>query len=192
MGSADADVVQAPGHAQRDGAGLIDAVDAVVGVGAGAGVCFGSGRVDRGGGGSVGRWGGGARWTRWCSMMRSPPRDTITSSQCACFGEQTATGPGSSAYTSRTALLTKRRAVRSRTTWLPSVHDGAVKMWPRRQETFPRPDASPPRCAQLMGLALRGCLVLVLGATAERRNLLFRSDLGLPWIRTLSLPRLSR
>src|SRR6478672_1573330 len=35
-----------------------------------------------------------------------------------------------------------------------------------------------------MGLASRGCLVLVLGATAERRNLLFRSDLGLPWIRT--------
>jgi hypothetical protein len=32
VGSADADVVQAPGHAQRDGAGLIDAVgaDAVV------------------------------------------------------------------------------------------------------------------------------------------------------------------
>ena len=59
------------------------------------------------------------------------------------------------------------------------------EMWPRRQETFPRPDASPPRCAQLMGLASRGCLVLVLGATAERRNLLFRSDLGLPWIRTL-------
>ena len=43
------------------------------------------------------------------------------------------------------------------------------------------PDASPPRCAQLMGLASRGCLVFVLGATAERRNLLFRSDLGLPW-----------
>jgi hypothetical protein len=47
------------------------------------------------------------------------------------------------------------------------------------------PDASPPHCAQLMGIALRGCLVLVRGATAERRNLLFRSDLGLPWIRTL-------
>ena len=30
-----------------------------------------------------------------------------------------------------------------------------------------------------MGLALRGYLVVVLGATAERRNLLFRSDLGL-------------
>src|SRR5947208_17175030 len=58
-------------------------------------------------------------------------------------------------------------------------------MWPRRQETFSPPDASPPRCAQLMGLASRGCLVLVLGATAERRKLLFRSDLGLPWIRTL-------
>ena len=42
-----------------------------------------------------------------------------------------------------------------------------------------------------MGLASRGCLVLVLGATAERRNLFFRSDLGLPWIRTFSvrLPR---
>ena len=36
-----------------------------------------------------------------------------------------------------------------------------------------------------MGLASRGCLVIVLGATAERRNLFFRSDLGLPWIRTL-------
>jgi hypothetical protein len=43
-----------------------------------------------------------------------------------------------------------------------------------------------------MGLASRGYLVLVLGATAERRKLLFRSDLGLPWIRTLGLPRLSR
>ncbi len=37
-----------------------------------------------------------------------------------------------------------------------------------------------------MGLASRGCLALVLGATAERRNLLFRSDLGLPWIRSLA------
>ena len=61
-------------------------------------------------------------------------------------------------------------------------------MRPRRQETFSPPDASPPRCAQLMGLASRGCLVLVLGATAERRKLLFRSDLGLPWIRTLGVP----
>jgi hypothetical protein len=57
-------------------------------------------------------------------------------------------------------------------------------------ESFP-PDASPPRCAQLMGFASRGCLVIVLGATAERRNLFFRSDLGLPWIRSFSL-RLSR
>jgi len=60
-------------------------------------------------------------------------------------------------------------------------------MWPRRQDKFPGLDASPPRCAQSMGFASRGCLVLVLGATAERRNLLFRSDLGLPWIRALSL-----
>ena len=41
------------------------------------------------------------------------PGTRSPSSQSACLGEQTATGPGSSAYTSRTALLTKRRAVRS-------------------------------------------------------------------------------
>jgi len=52
---------------------------------------------------------------------------------------------------------------------------------------FPGLDASPLRYAQLMGFASRGCLVLVLSATAERRNLLFRSDLGLPWIRSSSL-----
>jgi hypothetical protein len=33
------------------------------------------------------------------------------------------------------------------------------------------PDTSPPRCVQLMGLALRGYLVLVLGATADGRKL---------------------
>jgi hypothetical protein len=38
------------------------------------------------------------------------PREGVgRSSQSACFGKQTATGPGSSAYTSRTALLTKER-----------------------------------------------------------------------------------
>ena len=119
------------------------------------------------------------------------PGTRSPSSQCACFGEQTATGPGSSAYTSRTALLTKKE---SRPKHQPPGYQACMmrgEMWPRRQETFPRPDASPPRCAQLMGLASRGCLVLVLGATAERRNLFFRSDLGLPWIRALSL-RLSR
>jgi hypothetical protein len=55
------------------------------------------------------------------------PRTRSPSSQRACFGKRTATGPGSSAYTSRTALLTKRSAVRNTNTWLPSVHDGAVK-----------------------------------------------------------------
>jgi hypothetical protein len=107
-------------------------------------------------------------------------------------GCRTATGHGSSAYTSRTALLTKKNAVRSTNTWLPSVRHGAVKCGLGVRRNFLPPDASPPRCAQLMGLASRGCLVLVLGATAERRNLFFRSDLGLPWIRTLGLPRLSR
>jgi hypothetical protein len=42
-------VVQAPGHAQDDGAGLVDAVgaDAVVVSVRVPGVCFGSGLVDR-------------------------------------------------------------------------------------------------------------------------------------------------
>ena len=77
-------------------------------VGAGAGVCFGSGLVDRGEGGAVSGGGGGARWTRRCSTMRAPPKDTITQLagsaaaatirstrgvRCARFGKQTATGP---------------------------------------------------------------------------------------------------
>ena len=55
VGLPDADVVQAAGDAQGDGAGLVDAVgaDAVVSVGAGAEVSIGSGLVDRGGGGAV-------------------------------------------------------------------------------------------------------------------------------------------
>ena len=92
---------------------------------------------------------------------------------------------------SRTAFLTKRSAVRSTNHLVTKVCMMRGEMWPRRQERVSPPDASPPRCAQLMGLASRGCLVIVLGATAERRNLFFRSDLGLPWIRSLSL-RLSR
>ena len=162
-------------------------------VGAGAGVCFGSGLVDRGGvvGGAVSGGGGGARWTRRCSPMRSPPRDMITQlAECLLR---------------RADRYRPREFGRHESDGSPDEKEGRPKheppgyqacmmrgeMWPRRQERFPRPDASPPRCAQLMGLALRGCLVLVLGATAERRKLLFRSDLGLPWIRTLSLPRLS-
>src|ERR1700741_5099374 len=58
------------------------------------------------------------RWHRWDAENRCPtaaidnkrePSKTsgCKSSQCAWFGEQTATGPGSSAYTSRTELLTK-------------------------------------------------------------------------------------
>ena len=66
------------------------------------------------------------------------PGTRSPSSQCACFGEQTATGSGSSAYTSRTALLTKRRAVRSSE---PPGYQACMmrgEMWPRRQETFSR------------------------------------------------------
>ena len=96
-------------------------------------------------------------------------------------------GPGRSAYASRTALLFVGTPSEAPTTWLPSCIDGRGEggLGARRGRRSLLPDASPPRCAQLMGLASRGCLVVVLGATAERRNLLFRSDLGLPWIRTV-------
>ncbi len=69
--------------------------------------------------------------------MRLPPEDTITQLAVCLLGEQTATGCGSSAYTSRTALLTKRSAVRSTNTWLPSVHDGAVKCGLGVRREFP-------------------------------------------------------
>ncbi len=54
---------------------------------------------------------------------------TLSSRDCQANGVTRCrtTGPASSPYTSRTALLTKRRAVRSTNTWLPGVHDGAVK-----------------------------------------------------------------
>ncbi len=125
-------------------------------------------------------WSVAAPGSEQCSTKRLPPRTRSPRSQSAYFGKQTATGSGSSPYTSRTALLTKGTPSEAPTTWLPSVHDGGVKCGLGVRRHFP-PDASPPRCAQLMGLASRGCLVFVLGATAERRNLLFRSDLGLPW-----------
>ncbi|SRR5271165_3954250 len=102
-------------HATSRAAGLVDAVgaDAVVGVSAGAEVCFGSGPLDRAAGGAVS--GGAAARAGLDGAQRCGrhPRTRSPSSQCACFGEQTAAGPGSSAYTSRTALLTKRSAVRS-------------------------------------------------------------------------------
>ena len=53
--AADADVVQAPAHAQGDGAGLVDAVgaDAVVGVDAGPRGCFQACLIGGGWGGPV-------------------------------------------------------------------------------------------------------------------------------------------
>ena len=128
------------------------------------------------------------------SLRRSTPRANVlwSSEHPGTYtkrfaGCRAVTGPGSPAYTSRTALLTKRNAVQSTNHLVTKRAPWRSEMWPRRQKKFLSPHASPPRCAQLMGLASRGCLVLVLGATAERRNLFFRSDLGLPWIRILSL-----
>jgi len=59
---------------------LVDAVggDGFVSAGAGAEVCCGSGPLDRAEGGAASGRGDGTRWTRQCSTIRSPPRDTIT------------------------------------------------------------------------------------------------------------------
>ena len=56
MDAADADVVEVSVDAQGDRSGLVDAVgaDAVVGVDAGGGVCFGAAGVDGCRGGAVG------------------------------------------------------------------------------------------------------------------------------------------
>jgi hypothetical protein len=43
-----------------------------------SGWAYSSINVDGGGGGVVSGGGGGARWTRRCSTMRAPPKDTIT------------------------------------------------------------------------------------------------------------------
>ena len=142
-------------------------------------------------GGAVSGGGGGARWTRRCSTMRSP-QDTITQLAERSLRRADRYRPREFGIHESDGAPDEKE---SRPKHEPPGYQACMmrgEMWPRRQETFPRPDASPPRCAQLMGLASRGCLVLVLGATAERRNLLFRSDLGLPWIRTSGLPRLSR
>jgi hypothetical protein len=59
-------------------------------------------------------------------------------------------------------------------------------MWPRRQEILSPPDASPPRCAQLMGLASRGCLALRAGrhSREEETSLPIR-----PWSAVDPYPR---
>ena len=65
-------------------------------------------------------------------------------------------------------------------------------MWPRRQKTFRCLTQAHRAVPSWWALLCVGAGVLMLSATAERRNLFFRFDLGLPWIRTLGLPRLSR
>ena len=88
-------------------------LDAVVGVGAGAGVCFGSGLVDRGEGGAVSGGGGGALDSTGLNDAVAT-QDTITQlAELLASASRPLPAPGSSAHTSRTALLTKRRAVRS-------------------------------------------------------------------------------
>src|SRR5271163_2548069 len=113
------------------------------------------------------------------------PRTRSPSSQSACFGEQTTIGSGRSAYTSRTALLTKRNAVRSTNHLVTKLHDGAVNV-ASASEDISLPDASPPRCAQLVGLALRGCR----GAHAERHSREEESFLPVrPWSAVDPYPR---
>ncbi len=56
-----------------------------------------------------------------------PSRPEHLARRGACLRRADHYRPGSLAYTSRTAFLTNRSAVRSTNTWLPSVHDCAVK-----------------------------------------------------------------
>lgn len=158
-------------------------------IGAGAGVCFGSGLVDRGGVGQLvvgaaARGLDGAR-RRGCRLGRDHPACRVLVSASNRyrpreFGIHESDGaPGEQEGRPKHQSPGYQACMMVR--WNVASASG---------KSFP-PDAGPPRCAQLMGLASRGCLVFVLGATAERRNLFFRSDLGLPWIRTSSL-RLAR
>ena len=63
-------------------------------------------------------------WPTGCVNDAVATQDTITQlAELLPWASRPLPAPGSSAYTSRTALLTKRRAVRSTTTWLPGVHD---------------------------------------------------------------------
>src|ERR1700756_1910156 len=125
------------------------------------------------------------------NCVASPPKDTITQlAVCLLRGADRYRPREFGIHESDGAPDEKERRPKQQ----PPGYQACVmrgEVWPRRQEDSFSPDAGPPRCAQLMGLALRRCLVLVLGATAERRNLFFRSDLGLPWIRFVSL-RLSK
>jgi hypothetical protein len=83
-------------------------------VSAGAEVCFGPGPLGGAEGGAASGTSGSAL-NSTVLTLRSPSKDTIIElAEGLCFGEQTAIGPGVSAYTSRTAFLTKRSAVRSR------------------------------------------------------------------------------
>ena len=100
-----------------------------------SGWAYSSSNVDGGGGGAVSGGGGGA-------LDSTVLNDAVATQghdhpALSCFGKQTATGLGSSAYTSRTALPMKGSAVRSTNTWLPSVHDGAVKCGLGVRREFP-------------------------------------------------------
>ena len=81
-------------------------------------------------------------------------------------GEQTATGSGSSAYTSRTALPTKRSAVRSTNLSVTKRACWRSEMWPRRQDTVSRPARKPTALCPVDGL----CFWWVPSARAKRHS----------------------
>jgi hypothetical protein len=134
VGFADADVVQAAGDAQGDGAGLVDAVgaDAVVSVGAGAEVSIGSGLVDRGGGGAV----SGGR--RRCSTVRSPPQDTITQLAECLLRQADRYRPGEFGIHESDGAPDEKEG---RPKHAPPDYQACMmrgEMWPRRQESISR------------------------------------------------------
>jgi hypothetical protein len=125
-------------HLTSRAAGLVDAVGGAgfVSAGAGAEVCFGSGPLDRAEGGAARGRGDGTRWTRPCSTMRSPPRDTITQ-LAECLRRADRYRPREfGIHESDGAPDEKERRPKQQ----PPGYQACVmrgEMWPRRQEAFP-------------------------------------------------------
>ena len=88
-------------HPTSRAAGLVDAVggNGFVSVGAGAEVCFGSRPLHPAEGGAAAVGAAASAGLDRAQRCGRHPGTRSPSSQCACFGEQTATGPGRSAYT---------------------------------------------------------------------------------------------
>lgn len=112
--------------------------DAIVDVGAGAAVWFGSGLLDGGGGGAVSGGGGGARWTRRCSTTRRgcrlghdhPARRVLVSASRPLPAQEFAIHESDGARDEK-----ERRPKHNHR--VTKLHDGAVNVASASGESFP-------------------------------------------------------